>query len=280
MESTGNNPPIILTFAALDPSGTGGLQADIETAASLGCHCAPVATTLVAEGVNSNAESHAVSSTLLISQARSVLENMNVATIKLGFLGSVANVEAVHTILRDYASIPVVAHPTLYIWDKMDEQQSGLADALFTLIFPLVKVGIFSVYEARVVSRQSDTIATTAQAIAGTGCEYTLITGTGEAQPNFRNSSYSQKGLVEHYNWEQEPPTCHGTSTTLTMSTAAYLAHSGDPLVAIQQAQNFTWQTIRAARPLGYATHTPHRFFWADKNIESCDKIPTKTKNH
>lgn len=280
MITANSNPPIILTFAALDPSGSGGLQADIETAASLGCHCAPIATTLATEGVSSHAVSHAIDSTIIISQARSVLENMRVAAIKIGFLGSVANAEAVHTILRDYAHIPVVAHPTLYVWDELDEDQSGLPEALFALIFPLTRVGIFSVYEARIVSRQSDTLATTALAITGCGCEYTLITGTGVEQPHFQNSCYSQNGLVEHYNWEQEPPTCHGASSTLTMSTAAYLAHSGDPLLAIQQAQDFTWQTIRAARQLGCDKRIPHRFFWADKNIQCSDFVPAKAKNH
>ncbi|TVZ40020.1 hydroxymethylpyrimidine/phosphomethylpyrimidine kinase [Alteromonadaceae bacterium 2753L.S.0a.02] len=280
MQRNQANPPIILTFAALDPSGSGGLQADIETAASLGCHCAPVATTLASVGAGTNLESTAVDSTLVISQARSVLENMRVSAIKIGFLGSVANTEAVHTILRDFPEIPVVAHPTLYIWDKHNDEQAGLPEALFSLIFPLTRIGLFSLYEARTLSRQSDTLATTAQAIASCGCEYMLITGTGADQPLFQNSSFSQKGLIEHYRWEQEPPICHGTSSTLAMSTAAYLAHSDDPLMSIQQAQNFTWQTIRAARQLGYDTSTPHRFFWADKNIESLDAMPAKTKNH
>jgi len=32
------SPPIVLTFAASDPTGGAGLQADILTLASLGCH--------------------------------------------------------------------------------------------------------------------------------------------------------------------------------------------------------------------------------------------------
>ncbi|WP_075185880.1 bifunctional hydroxymethylpyrimidine kinase/phosphomethylpyrimidine kinase [Teredinibacter haidensis] len=274
------NPPVILALGALDPSGSGGLQADIETAASLGCHCSPIATTLAAAGAGTDTDSSPVNATLLIAQARSVLENMAVAAIKIGFLGSVANAEAVHTIILDYPEIPVVAHPTLMLWDRDDDDQQDFPDAFFSLIVPQVNIGIFSLWEARSISRELDTLATTAQAITSSGCELTLITGTGHERPTFQNSSFNQKGLIQHYQWEQEPPTCHGASSTLGMSTCAYLTHGCTPKMAIGQAQDFTWQTMRASRELGYGTRTPHRFFWADKNIESPQDLPSAKKNH
>ncbi len=274
---TGNaNPPVILAFGALDPSGSGGLQADIETAASLGCHCAPVATTLATAGAGSNTESNPVDATLIIAQARSVLDNMQVAAIKIGFLGSVTNAEAIHTILRDYPSLPVVAHPALYLWDKDEAEQRDLPEAFLSLIVPLIQIGIFSLYEARTVSKESDTLTTTAQAITSAGCEYVLISGTGQQHPSFQNSSFSKKGLLQQYTWQQEPPTCHGASSTLATSTCAYIAHGGSPMMAMSQAQDFTWQTMRLSRGLGFSTRTPHRFFWADKNIESLEQA---TKN-
>ncbi|SMF02328.1 hydroxymethylpyrimidine/phosphomethylpyrimidine kinase [Alteromonadaceae bacterium Bs31] len=274
-----SNPPVILALGALDPSGSGGLQADIETAASLGCHCSPIATTLASAGAGSNTESKPIDATLVIAQARSVLENMQVAAIKIGFLGSVTNTEAVHTILRDYPSLPVVAHPALYLWDKDETVQSDLPAAFLSLIAPHLTIGIFSLYEARKVSQESDTLATTAQAITSTGCEFALITGTGQQQPSFQNSSFSKKGLLQQYTWEQEPPTCHGASSTLAMSCCAYVAHGGEALMALSQAQDFTWQTMRLSRSLGFNTRTPHRFFWADKNIESLEQKTTR-KSH
>lgn len=273
------NPPVILAFGALDPSGAGGLQADIETAASLGCHCSPVATSLIAAGAGINIESNATDSTLVIAQARSVIENMCVAAIKIGFLGSIANIEAIHTILHDYPHIPVVAHPALYLWDKDEQSQHDFPNAFSSLIVPQIKIGLFSLYEARMVACESDTVATTAQALTSDGCEYVLITGTGQARPTFQNSSYNQKGLIQHYNWEQEPPTCHGSSSTLAMSVCAYLAHGAEAIMSLNQAQNFTWQTMHASRDLGFGLRTPHRFFWADKNIESHLEYPATQKD-
>ncbi len=280
MYSTSSNPPIILTFSALDPSGIGGIQADIETAASLGCHCAPIITAMCTEGSTQNTETLAVDAPLLIEQARSVLEGMNVSAIKIGFLGSTANAEAIHTILQDYADIPVVSHPALCLWNDENLEQADLPDAFSALILPNSTIANFSLYEAREIAQESDTIEATANALISTGVDFAFITGTGKEYQQFRNSLFDDKGLVKHYDWEQESPTGHGSNSTLATSTAAYLAHGSDCIQAVEQAQNFTWQTIRASRDLGFNRRTPHRFFWADKNIDTPDNLPSAANTH
>lgn len=269
LTSSSANTPVILSFSALDPSGSGGIQADIETAASLGCHCAPIATAICTEGSTQNAETLAVDATIIIEQARSILEGMDVKAIKIGFLGSITNAEAVHSILRDYNHIPVVAHPVLCLWDNEATEQADLPSAFSTLILPLTSIANFSLYEAREVTQETDTIDATAHALISAGSHYVFITGTGRERQEFQNSLYGNKGLIKQYYWEQEPPTCHGSNSTLAMSTAAYLAHGGDEVQAIEQAQNFTWQAMRMSRQLGFGQRTPYRFFWADQNTES-----------
>jgi len=275
-----SNPPIILTFSALDPSGIGGIQADIETAASLGCHCAPVVTTICTEGSGESSETLAVDSPVIIEQARSILEGMRVSAIKIGFLGSIANAEAVHTILQDYADLPVVSHPALCLWNEDNIEQADFPSAFSALILPNSSVTNFSLYEAREIAQEADNLEATANAINASGTDFTFITGTGKKQQEFRNSLFGNKGLIRHYSWEQEPPTSHGSSCTLATSTAAYLAHGSDCIQAVEQAQNFTWQSIRASRELGFNRRSPHRLFWADKNIDTPEKLPTSKSTH
>ncbi len=280
MYSTSSNPPIILSFAALDPSGIGGIQADIETAASLGCHCAPIITAMCTEGSTQNTDTLAVDAPLIIEQARSVLEGMNVSAIKIGFLGSTANAEAIHTILQDYSDIPVVSHPALCLWNDENIEQTDLPEAYAALILPSSTIANFSLYEAREVAREADTLEATANALISSGAEFAFITGTGKEHQQFRNSLFNEKGLVNHYSWEQESPTGHGSNSTLATCTAAYLAHGSEYIQAVEQAQNFTWQTIRASRDLGFSRRTPHRFFWADKNIDSPESLPSNKNTH
>ena len=42
-------PPIVLSFAANDPSGGAGLQADILTIASMGCHPLSIVTAITVQ---------------------------------------------------------------------------------------------------------------------------------------------------------------------------------------------------------------------------------------
>lgn len=280
MKTTNANPPVVLAFSALDPSGAGGIQADIETAASLGCHCAPIVTSLCASGKIPETEVFSVNSTIIIEQARSVLESMDVRAIKIGFLGSRANAEVIHSILLDYKTIPVVSHPALCLLDEHNREHDQLMQAYTSLIIPLSNICNYSLFEAREIAKEKDTIDTTAHAIISAGCDKVLITGTGKQPLAFQNSLFDAKGLIKNYPWEQEPAACHGASSTLATSMAAYLAHGFEDLQAIEQAQNFTWQSMLASRPIGFQIRTPHRFYWADKNIEAVEISPPGAKSN
>ena len=279
--STSANPPVILTFSTLDPSGCGGIQADIETAISLGCHCAPVATSMCTSGFSDELDVLPVEAPLLIEQARSILENMDVKAIKIGYLGSVANAEAIHTIIRDYPDIPVIAHPALCLWQPDAPEQAGLDEAFSTLIAPFADIVNLTLHEVRTLVPQADTVDAAAHAfIAADAAGEVFISGTGKEHQQFQKSLYNERGLVRHYRWEQEPPSCHGASSTLASAVAAYLAHGSSLTQAIEQAQNFTWQAMRTSRQLGFGKRTPHRLYWADPNIDSPEEWPAENAKH
>ena len=48
--------PVVMSLSSHDPSGSSGIQADIETCASLGCHCTPIITTLCAKDTHDTKE--------------------------------------------------------------------------------------------------------------------------------------------------------------------------------------------------------------------------------
>ena len=275
------NPPIVLSFSVLDPSGAGGLQASIETAASLGCHCAPVITAACTSGAGPDADIAPSAPGIIIEQARSILEYMDVSAICTGYIGSRQSAEAIHSILNDFSHIPVVSHPGLCFLSSDDERERReLIDAYSNLILPLSTLANLSLFEARIISNETDTLETTAHSIISSGCETAIITGTGQHNHAFQNSVFNAKGLVNHTRWEQEPADCYSASGTLSTALACYLAHGFIQTQAIDQAQNFTWQAMRASRELGFGRRTPHRFFWADKNIEVVQNTPPSPRSH
>ena len=82
-------PPIVLSFAATDSSGGAGIQADILTLASMGCHPLSVITAITVQDTAGVEDVLALDPEWVTDQARAVLEDMPVHVFKMGMLGSV-----------------------------------------------------------------------------------------------------------------------------------------------------------------------------------------------
>src|SRR5688500_14097493 len=106
-----SSPPLVLTFAASDPTGGAGLQADLLTLAALGCHPLSVVTALTVQDTRGVEAMEPVDATLVERQAERLLAGMRVAAFKLGALGSAANARAVAAIAARHPRVPLVVDP-------------------------------------------------------------------------------------------------------------------------------------------------------------------------
>ena len=106
-------PPIVLTFAASDPSGGAGLQADLLTLASMGCHPLSVVTAITVQDTRGVEGVLALDAEWVADQARCLLEDMPVDAFKIGVLGSVESIAAIAEIVSDYPDVPLVLDPVL-----------------------------------------------------------------------------------------------------------------------------------------------------------------------
>jgi hydroxymethylpyrimidine/phosphomethylpyrimidine kinase len=104
---------LVLVFAAADPTGGAGIQADMLTLAGMGCHALTVITALTVQDTAGVEDVLAVDADFVSEQARAVLEDMPVQAFKLGVLGSVENIEVIAEIISDYPHIPVVVDPVV-----------------------------------------------------------------------------------------------------------------------------------------------------------------------
>jgi len=262
MTSDIKNIPVVLAFAGHDPSGGAGIQADIEALASQGCHAATVITALTTQDTRDVSDFRPLEVADVIAQARAVLEDMPVAVIKLGMLGSVENVEAVHTILTDYPQIPVVIDPVLASGHGVTLGGQGIIEAMKTLLLPLTTVLTPNSLEARALATGADTLDACAQALMDHGVEYLLVTGSHERTPAVVNRLYHNNRLLETFTWERLPHSYHGSGCTLAASIAGLLAQGLEPFTAFHEAQDYTWNALRRGYRPGLGQHLPHRFFW------------------
>lgn len=255
--------PVVMTFGGSDPTGGAGLQADIEALVSMGCHAAPVITAVTVQDTENVKGYSAIDANLVIEQARAVLEDMSVSAFKIGMLGSVENVEAIHTILTDYPGIPLVLDPIILAGGGGVLADDDVIDALVNLLFPATTLLTPNSHEARALAPEADSLDACAQELLEAGCEYVLITGTHERTLDVVNALYGNRRQLETYSWERLPAQYHGSGCTLAAAAAGLLAQGLDPVSAVREAQQFTWDALKNGYRLGMGQHLPNRFFWA-----------------
>ena len=259
---------VVMVFAGTDPSGGAGVQADVETLASMGCHAAPVVTAVTVQDTVDIKRFEPMDPALVIEQARAVLEDLPVAAIKIGMIGSVEIAEVIHTILLDYPDIPVVLDPVVAAGGGGMLADDEMLDAMVNLLFPYVTVLTPNSQEARAFAQEADNLDACAQELLENGCEYVLITGTHESTPTVINNLYSEQQLVESFNWERLPYSYHGSGCTLSVAIAGLLAQGLDPANAIYEAQEYTWEALNHGYRIGMGQAIPNRLFWAHGDDE------------
>jgi hydroxymethylpyrimidine/phosphomethylpyrimidine kinase len=274
-------PPVVLTFAATDPSSGAGLQADILALASIGCHPLSVVTAITVQDTVGVESVMPLDADWINEQARAILEDVQVSAFKLGLLGSIENVAVIAEIMADYPDVPLLIDPILTSGrgDELanEEMQAAMCDLLFpqaTLITPNSLEARRLAFYDEADEIQHTSLDEAAMRLLEMGCEYVLITGTHERSVDVVNSLYGSNesgasGLLKAYHWERLAGSYHGSGCTLTSAIAACLAHGLSMEEAIQEAQEYTWQTLKNAFRPGMGQFIPDRFFWARDEDEA-----------
>ena len=138
-----------MTFSATDPSGGAGLQADVLTLASLGCHPLSVTTGITVQDTVGVDSLMALGSEWVNDQARSILEDMDVVIFKCGVLSSLENMTAVAEIVADYPNIPLIIDPVLASGRGDDLANADMLLAMTELLFPQSLLITPNSFEAR-----------------------------------------------------------------------------------------------------------------------------------
>ena len=272
-DARAESPPIVLAFAASDPSGGAGVQADLLTLASMGCHPLSVITALTVQDTAGVEGMFAIDSDWVADQARCLLEDMQIDAIKVGVLGSVENIAAIAEIVSDYPSIPLVLDPVLASGRGDELATDAMMHALAELLLPHTTLLTPNSMEARRLAESDDdvepSLAQCAERLIDAGCEHVLITGTHEATPQVVNTLYAKSGVVRSDSWPRLPGTYHGSGCTLASAVAAMLANGIALPDAAREAQEYTWQALAKAYRPGMGQLIPDRMFWAREEKES-----------
>ncbi|MEJ2804376.1 bifunctional hydroxymethylpyrimidine kinase/phosphomethylpyrimidine kinase [Comamonadaceae bacterium PP-2] len=270
------SPACVMTFNAGDPSGAGGLTADIASMMSVGAHPLAVTTAIYLRDTAEIFEHHALDDEWVSQQARHALEDMQVQAIKVGFLGSAENVSMVAELATDYAEVPLVAYmPSLNWWDG--SEADSYYDAFFDLLLPQTSLLIGShgtlsrwllpdwPHERRPSARDI------AKAASTQGVPYVLVTGIAQPGQYTDNQLATPETVLASKSFEHFEVIFTGAGDTLSAAMTALVGSGCHVEEAFEEALTYLDQALHHGFRPGMGHVVPDRLFWAQPESEDPD---------
>ena len=274
----------VLTFNANDPSGAGGLTADTASIASVGAHALAIVTGTYIRDTTEIVDFFAFDDEAVSDQARTVLEDMPVQAIKVGFAGSPENLSAIAEIASDYSELPLIAYmPNLSWWS--DDLIDQYLDAFQELLLPQTSVLVGNHGTLRrwlLPDWDSDRPPTPREiAIAASkhGVPYALITGVPTDHQHFDNVLTSPQATLGNGLFERHDVTFSGAGDTLTAALAALIACDNDLGDATREALVYLDGCLLAGYRPGMGHLLPDRMCWAQPDDEDDEEGDDSAEN-
>jgi hydroxymethylpyrimidine/phosphomethylpyrimidine kinase len=264
----GASLPCVMVFNANDPSGAGGLSADVTAMSSASVHVLAVVTGSYVRDTTEIHDHIAFDEEAVADQARCVLEDVPVQAFKVGFVGSPENLAAIAEITSDYAEVPVITYmPDLSWWDEL--AIDSYRDACVELLLPqtTVLVGNHSTLCRWLMpdwdSDRPPSPREVARAAAVHGVPYTLVTGFNAADQYLESHLASPETVLATARYERFEATFSGAGDTLSAALCALIGGGSDLQAACAEALTYLDQCLNAGFQPGMGHAIPDRLFWA-----------------
>lgn len=274
IEDSDASPACVMTFNASDPSGAGGLTADIAAIASAGAHPLAVVTGAYVRDTAEIFDHFSFDEEAVTDQARSALEDMPVSAIKVGFVGSPENISTIAEIASDYSDIPLIAYMPSLSWWEESEIDSYL-DAFRELLLPqtTVLVGNHSSLWRWLLpdwsGERNPSARDIAKAAADLGVPYTLVTGIPLPEQFIDNVLATPLAVLYSEKFERFEAVFAGAGETLSAALSALLANGHDLQAATAEALTYLDHSLDAGFHPGMGNIVPDRLFWAQTDVDT-----------
>ncbi|MES2190478.1 MAG: bifunctional hydroxymethylpyrimidine kinase/phosphomethylpyrimidine kinase [Pseudomonadota bacterium] len=269
-------PACVMTFNASDPSGAGGLTADITAISSAGGHAMAIVTGAYIRDTAEIFDHFSFDEDAVTEQARTALEDIAVSAIKVGFVGNPENISAVAEIASDYADVPLIAYmPNLSWWDE--SQIDSYLDAFRELMLPqtTVLVGNHSSLWRWLLpdwpGDRNPSAKDIAKAAAELGVPYTLVTGIPLPDQFIDNVLATPQAVLHSEKFERFEAIFAGAGDTLSAALTSLLANGHDLQAATSEALTYLDHSLDAGFHPGMGHIVPDRLFWAQADTDETE---------
>ena len=251
--------PVVLSIAGSDSGGLAGLQADLKAFEAHGVHGLCAVTAITAQNSRAIASVRVVPTTTLLAQLEALRADFDIAAVKIGMLGSTANVRAVARWLRTHVYGNVVLDPVFVSTSGRRLLSAQGIAALRDELLPLASVVTPNVPEAEILLARSLADAAglreAATELLRHGAGAVLLKGGhfGGQTPAVYDYFADARGIVR-FAHPRLPIAARGTGCTLASAIAAGLAKKLSARRAVRQAEDYLQACYRHATPIGRGT--------------------------
>jgi hydroxymethylpyrimidine/phosphomethylpyrimidine kinase len=201
-------------------------------------------------------------------QARTILEDVPVQVIKVGFAGSPETLSTIAEIAADYPDVPVISYmPALSWWDE--GPADIYEDAFRELMLPqtTVLVGNHSTLWRWLLpdwnNERSPTARDIAKVAAESGVPYTLVTGVPLPDQFVENVLATPQTVLASEKFERFDAVFSGAGDTLSAALAALVAGGADLAAAAAESLAYLDRCLDGGFRPGMGNVVPDRLFWA-----------------
>jgi hydroxymethylpyrimidine/phosphomethylpyrimidine kinase len=267
--------PVVLTIAGSDSSAGAGIQADLKAISANGGYGASVITAITAQNTRGVTAAAEVDLGLIRAQADAVFTDLQVAAVKTGMLASVAVIETVAKVLRDY-------RPPYYVLDPVMVSKTGFpllapeaVGALRELLLPLATLVTPNVHEAQALAgapvRTPAEAEAAGQRLVADGVAAVLVKGGHLAERQATDVLVTPAGVRVFPGEPVDSRHTHGTGCTYSAAIATHLALGRSLEDAITRAKTYITEAIRGGLPVGQGIGPTDHFFYLRRPGECAD---------
>ncbi|KGJ16567.1 bifunctional hydroxymethylpyrimidine kinase/phosphomethylpyrimidine kinase [Paracoccus sanguinis] len=258
---------IALTIAGSDSGGGAGIQADLKTFSTLGVYGASALTAVTAQNTRAVTRIEGVSPAMIRAQIAAVLDDLDVAAVKIGMLGTAEATEAVADALKGCAA-PIVLDPVMIAKSGDRLIDAPAIAAMIDRLLPMATVLTPNLPEAarlldRMVAQDATETAAQGEALRAMGPTWVLMKG-GHAEGDTLTDLLTGPEPRRFAAPRIATRNTHGTGCTLSAAIAAGLAQGLSVPEAVARAHGWLHQAIVAADRLHVGSgHGPVHHFHA-----------------
>jgi hydroxymethylpyrimidine/phosphomethylpyrimidine kinase len=246
--------PVVLSIAGHDPSSGAGITADVKTMAANGCYGVTCITALTVQSTRGVKRIDPVEGRIITETLEHLMDDMQIAAVKIGMLGSAEAAKCVAGFLKRYYLRHVVLDPIIRSSSGAELITREGLQIMKDRILGRVAVITPNIDEAAALTGLTvttmDQMQFAARRLHEMGVRNVIVTG-GHLDPPHDLVSREDRGFIVLEGSRISGDSTHGTGCAFSSALACSLAKGNDLLTAAKAAKHYVESSMRKALSVG-----------------------------